>query len=127
MVVLSQYQDGRGVESEQDPAERLASALSRIAVAVERREALAAEALASGERALRDVEAHAAQSRQEAERAGAALQEAVATPAVDVPVLAANLDALILRLRDVLGESATGEHPAGEPQQQGSAHPGWAT
>ncbi len=120
MFALSQYQDrphqdGSDERSQQDPAERLAAALSRIAVAVERREAMATEAEATGVRALRDVEAAAAQARLDAERAGSALREANATPSVDLPVLVANLDALIVRLRDVLGESGAQEHPAGDP------------
>ncbi len=133
MFALSQYQDrvpqggdrvpqgGPGERPEQDPAERLAAALGRIAVAVERREAMAAEVEATGARALRDVEAAAGQARLDAERAGSALREANAVPSVDLPVLVANLDALIVRLRDVLGESGAKEHPAGDPTHQGGA------
>ena len=113
---MSQYQDrpqqGASGTSLEDPAERLASALGRIAVAVERREAVAAESEAVSARALRDVEAAAAQARKDAEQAGTALREANAAPSVDLPVLVANLDALIVRLRDALGESGAQEHPA---------------
>nr|WP_321984924.1 hypothetical protein [uncultured Lichenicoccus sp.] len=129
MFALSQYQDSPhqdGPGERQDPAERLAAALGRIAVAVERREAIAAEAEATGARALRDVEAAATQARLDAERAGTALREANATPSVDLPVLVANLDALIVRLRDVLGESVAEAHPVGDLTRQGGAHRGGA-
>ncbi len=61
---------------EQDPAERLAAALHRIAVGLERREAAAEIA--------------------------AATPRGPAPAGVELPVIAASLDALIVRLRAVL-------------------------
>ena len=82
---MSALSDHQGIQ-DQDPAERLASALRRIAVAVERREASAAASQGALEGAL-----------QRARAAGPAA--AGGTPAV-----AANLDALIARLRRVLDD-----------------------
>jgi hypothetical protein len=66
----------------QDPAERLAAALRRIAVGIERREAeLAHQPPAPG--------------------------------STELPVVAANLDALIARLRAVLGDAPPGDHQGG--------------
>ena len=61
---------------EQDPAERLAAALRRIAVALERREA--------------------------ATELEAVTRRAPTTAGAELPVIAASLDALIVRLRTML-------------------------
>ena len=72
--------DPKGI-NDQDPAERLAVALRRIAVAVERREAAAAT-----------------------QPPPPAFSQPTFQQAVSMPAVAGNLDALIARLRAVLDE-----------------------
>ena len=87
---MSALSDHRGIQ-QQDPAERLAAALRRIAVGVERREASAAEARQALEAAREAV-------RQPV------LKTEMAPPAViqDMPAVAASLDGLIARVRELL-------------------------
>ena len=89
--------DHRGIQ-DQDPAERLATALRRIAVGIERREAVAAATQAALDAAS---------------RAGAVERRPV--DAVSLPAVAADLDALIGRLRTVLDSM-----PAGDERDRGS-------
>jgi len=85
-----QLSDHRGIQ-DQDPAERLATALRRIAVGIERREAVAAATQAALDAASR---AGPVERRPDA--------AAHPVEAVSLPAVAADLDALIGRLRTVL-------------------------
>ena len=81
--------DHRG--QEQDPAERLAGALRRIAIGIERREAVAAATQAALDGASRA-----------AGQPPVAARTADRPPDAPLPAVAAELDALIGRLRSVL-------------------------
>ena len=74
---------------DQDPAERLAAALRRIAVGIERREAAAAATQAALDAAS---------------RASTMLQQPIPVEGGGPPVVVANIDSLIARLRAVLDE-----------------------
>lgn len=89
MSALSEHQ---GIQ-DQDPAERLAAALRRIAVGIERREAAAAATQAALDAASRGTE--------DFQRPAAF--EGAEHPVAN-PVVAANMDSLIARLRAVLDE-----------------------
>lgn len=90
MIGMSALSEHQGIH-DQDPAERLAAALRRIAVGIERREAAAAATQAALEAASR--------------RMAAFRSEATEHPVAGVaPLVAANIDSLIARLRAVLDE-----------------------
>ena len=92
--------DHRG--QDQDPAERLASALRRIAVGIERREAVAAATQAALEAISRDGAAGDGAARDGAAPGVEGPLPAASLPIASLPGVAADLDALIRRLRVVL-------------------------
>ena len=94
MIGMSALSEHQGIQ-DQDPAERLAAALRRIAVGIERREAVAAATQAALDAAS---------------RASDTIHQPVAFEGAEHPVAsgspeaAANIDSLIARLRAVLDE-----------------------
>ena len=84
--------DYRGIQ-DQDPAERLAAALNRIAVGVERR-----EAAASAARALTDTTSQADAESWKDYRPPVPAESPV------LPAVVVEIDALVSRLRHVLSE-----------------------
>jgi hypothetical protein len=103
---MSALSEHRGIQ-DQDPAERLAAALRRIAVGIERREAKAAATKAALDAAS---------------RSGAASPWPAAADDAQ-PAVVANIDSLIARLRAVLNElppAPGGGGPAVGRQDEGS-------
>lgn len=108
---MSALSDLQGIQH-QDPAERLAAALRRIAVGIERREAVAASTQAALDAALRNE---------------SVFQRPPASEGAAPPAVVANIDSLIARLRAVLDElpaDRTRATPAPDAIQPGDARSG---